>query len=145
MFMLLNIKGVQYTAGSIRCGKPPVIVTEGTTFAGGSGTSYYYIEDDGSYYKPAETTFYYCTIDEAVDNYVEPGFKGYSEYSALDPMCPLIKERMAAYDVSKSENTILYYKKTDKELPEPTDGRIDYFCTEQQAINNGYGKMNHKN
>lgn len=140
VFVYLNIGQLQHVIGGVVCGKSPILVDRGSNIAGGSYARYY-IQDDGEHhYNVNNMTMYYCTPDKADANYIEPGFSGYSNYYDLDLICPEKKARIAAHKTLHQKGTDMpeyYYEKVDDNVA----GDVTYFCTEQQAINNGFGKV----
>lgn len=143
LFIILNIGYLQHFVGGIRCGKPPLIVNVGTSFAGGSGTSKYSIPDDGQYYyQPSLTSIYYCSAIDADNDYVQPSYTGYDDYSDAMTVCPSLQKKMiAAYETKTQTGNKYHYISTDKELTPAENESIVYFCTSEQAENNGYGSL----
>lgn len=143
LVLILNVGYLQHFIGGVVCGKSPLIVDVGTSFAGGSGTSTYSIPDDGPYYyQPSLTSIYYCSSIAADSDYIQPAYKGYGDYSDVLTVCPSWQKKLiAAYETSTQEGYKYHYITTDKELTAADNESIVYFCTAEQAENNGYGSL----
>ncbi len=62
----------QFYTAYIRCGKAPIMVHPGSSFASGYSPGYY-TKDDGFHYKPGWNHYYFCTEKEAQQNGIKPG------------------------------------------------------------------------